>query len=413
MRGIKNYLKGFIRSKSVTDINNWKEIFSFENGYDTFSEEIKEATYFSCIKIISESIAKCNLQLKRKTDKGEFVETEHYLFDLLRLRPNPCMNAIDCYKSFVALSRHYGIAGLYINRTYNGKIEGLYPVKIDNVIIDDERMFDYSVKNKVLYTVSIPGIISYMDCLDNELIILKNFTFNGIEAKANKTITKESLDSSIRSQNYLNKLFSNGLTNKIAVQLTSQIKEESELKKIQEKFNRIYSNTGKIFTIPAGYEVKPLNLTLADAQFTELRRLTKEEIAMSFHVPLSKLGWVKENAKSAEQDNLQFLSDCLQVIFQAIEQEMDFKLLTLNERKKGYKIRFNINTMLRTDAKTQAEIINSYVKNGVYDLDTARELLGLKLIGGEPIVTFPSGQILLKDLLEGKLSYQKGENKWK
>lgn len=407
MKGIKNYFKGFLRKRdSTVDVNDWKDVFSFENGYDTFSTEIKEATYFSCIKIISESIAKCNLQLKRKTDEGEFVEKNHYLFDLLRLRPNPCMNAIDCYKAFVSLSRHYGIAGLYINRKYDGTVEGLYPVKIDSIVIDDQRMFDYSVKNKVLYTVSTPGTTSYMDCLDSELIILRDFSFNGIEAKANKTVTKESLDSSIKSQNYLNKLFSNGLTNKIAVQLTSQIKEESELRKIQEKFNRIYSSTGKIFTIPAGYEVKPLNLTLADAQFAELRQLTKEEIAMSFHVPLSKLGWVKENAKSEEQDNLQFLGDCLQVIFQGIEQEMDFKLLTPKERKKGYKIRFNVNTMLRTDAKTQAEIINSFVKNGVYDLDTAREILGLKLIGGDPIITFPSGQVLLKDLVDGKASYQ-------
>lgn len=415
MKGIKNYFKGFLRKRDSTvdsvDVNDWKSIF-FEKGYEGFSTEIKETTYFSCIKIISESIAKCNLQLKKKTDKGEFVEKNHYLFDLLKLRPNPCMSAIDCYKAFVALSKHYGIAGLYINRKYNGTVEGLYPVKIDNVVIDDANMFDYSVKNKVLYTVSIPGTSSYMDCLDGELIILRDFSFNGIEGKANKTVTKESLDSSIKSQNYLNKLFSNGLTNKIAVQLTSQIKEEGELKKIQAKFNRIYSNKGNLFTIPAGFEVKPLNLSLADAQFAELRKLTKEEIAMSFHVPLSKLGWVKENAKSEEQDNLQFLGDCLQVIFQGIEQEMDFKLLTQKERKKGYKIRFNINTMLRTDAKTQAEIINSFVKNGVYDLDTAREILGLKLIGGEPIITLPSGQVLLKDLREGKVSYQnKGDKK--
>ncbi|MFA6878159.1 MAG: hypothetical protein WCQ76_04555, partial [Fusobacterium sp.] len=62
MKGIKNYFKGFLRKRDFTvDVNDWKDVFSFENGYDTFSTEIKEATYFSCIKIISESIAKCNL----------------------------------------------------------------------------------------------------------------------------------------------------------------------------------------------------------------------------------------------------------------------------------------------------------------------------------------------------------------
>ena len=39
------------------------------------------------------------------------------------------------------------------------------------------------------------------------------------------------------------------------VQLTSDIKEEKELKKVQNKFNKIFSNNGRVFTVPAGYNV--------------------------------------------------------------------------------------------------------------------------------------------------------------
>lgn len=176
---------------------------------------------------------------------------------------------------------------------------------------------------------------------------------------------------------------------------------------MQEKFSRIYSSNGKVFTVPAGFNVSALNLSLADAQYEQLRRLSKEDIASMMGVPLSKLGFVKENAKSEEQDNLKFLQDTLLAIFIAIEQESDYKLLTKAERKQGYKVRHNVNVMLRTDSKTQAEVINSYVRNGVYDLDLARDILGVEKLGGDPIVTLPSGQILLKDLLEGNVSYQK------
>lgn len=113
-------------------------------------------------------------------------------------------------------------------------------------------------------------------------------------------------------------------------QLTSDIKEEKELKKVQEKFDRIYTNNGRVFTIPAGYNVQPMNLSLSDAQFTELRKLSKEEIASSFQVPLSKLGIMRDTAVSEEQDNIKFLTDCLLIIFEQIEQEMDWKLLTQN-----------------------------------------------------------------------------------
>ncbi|AWZ48313.1 phage portal protein [Clostridiaceae bacterium 14S0207] len=396
-----------------TDVNEWKQVYSFENGFDItpFEMEMKESTYFSCINDISQDIAKCTLQIKKETSKGETLAKEHYLYDLLRLRPNPYMSAIDCYKAFVALSKHRGYAGLFIERQ-GGKVKALYPVKITNCTIDNVGLIKSCKSNKILWDFeSVDGEIG--SCFDKDIVILRDFTLDGIKGKANRSILSESLDSSLKSQNYLNKLFTNGLTNKIVVQLTSDIKDEKELKKVQGKFDRIYSNNGRIFTIPAGYNIQPLNLSLSDAQYTELRKLSKEEIAMSFRVPLTKLGFIKENASSEEQDSIKYLTECLLVIFEQIEQEMDWKLLTPTERAKGYKIRFNVNVLLRTDSKTQAEVISTFVKNGVYDLDYARDILGVEKIGGEVIITLPSGQVLLKDLLEGNVSYlnKKGVDK--
>jgi len=392
----------------TNNINDWKKVYSFENGYDitSFEDNLKESTYFSCVKIIAESIAKCSLQVKKETEKGEELAKTHYLFDKLKLRPNDYMSTVDCLKAFVAIAKHEGIAGLYINRDNRGLVEGLYPVKITEITIDNIGLIKSTKNNKILYKYeSVNGETG--SCFDEDLIILKDFTLDGIKANATRSILKESLDTSVKSQKYLNTLFSNGLTNKVVVQLTSDIKEEKEIKKIQDKFSRIYSSNGKIFTVPAGYNISALNLSLADAQYEQLRRLSKEEIASMMGVPLTKLGFVKENAKSEEQDNLKFLTDTLLIIFEAIEQEMDYKLLTERERKQGYKIRFNINVLLRTDAETQANVINSYVRNGVYDLDIARDILGITKLGGEPIITLPSGQVLLKDLLAGNVSYLK------
>lgn len=397
-----------LETRADGDLEKWTFSSLFEQGYDVADANLKESTYFSCIKIISESIAKCPLQIKQETEKGEVVVKGHYLYDLLRLRPNQYMSAIDCMKTFVAIAKHEGAAGLYINKYKNGKVEGLYPVKITNITIDNAGLIKGTKNNKILYDFeSVDGEIG--SCFDKDIIILRDFTLDGINANATRSILQENLDTSVKSQKYLNALFSNGLTNKIVVQLSSDLKEEKEIKKVQEKFTRIYSSNGKIFTVPAGYNVSALNLSLADAQYEQLRKLSKEEISTMMRVPLTKLGFVKENAKSEEQDNLKFLQDTLLVIFEAIEQEMDYKLLTEAERKQGYKIRFNVNVMLRTDSETQSKVINSYVRNGVYDLDLAREILGVKKLGGEPIITLPSGQILLKDLLEGNISYQKSK----
>lgn len=393
-----------VRADTV-DVNDWKGIYSTENGYDApFDTAMKESTYFSCLKVISESIAKCNLEVKREDETGEIVDRTHSLYDLLRLRPNPYMSAADCYKTVIMLMKHYGIAGLLIDRN-GSRINALYPVRLTNCTIDNVGLISSDKNNKILWDwQSIDGETGSV--LDKDIVVLRDFTLDGIRGHSVRTVVGQSLDTSKKSQDYLNKLFANGLTSKLVVQLTSDLKEEKELRKVQDKFDRIYTSNGRIFTVPAGYNVMPINLSLADSQFVDLRKLSKEEIATTLQVPLSKLGILRDTAISEEQDNIKFLSDCLQIIFTQFEQEADYKLLTQADRDKGYKIRFNLGVMLRVDQKTQSEVITNYVKNGVYDLDYARNLVGVKKLGGEPIITFPSGQVLLEDLRKGTTSYQ-------
>lgn len=375
-------------------------------GYETEDNSLKEVTYFNCLKQISEGVAKCPLQLKKEGDLGEKQLKEHYLYEKLRIRPNKYMSSVDCFKSFINIFKHKGIAGLYINRLGNGKIEGLYPVEITNVTIDDMGLINSDKNNKILYDFLLPGA-EYGSCFDRDLILLKDFTLDGINTKATKNILSESIDTLRLSQAYLNNIFRNGLTNKMIVQYTSDIKEEKEIKKTQEKFNRLYSSNGRVFTVPAGYNVTSMDLKLSDAQFEQLRRLSKEEMAGVMGVPLTKLGFTKENAKSEEQDNLKFYQDTLLIIFQQIEQEMDYKLLTERERAQGLKIRFNVNVMLRTDALTQSQIISEYVKCGVYSLNDAKERLGIEKLEKD-VTTLPSGQVTLQSLINADAAYQKG-----
>lgn len=380
---------------NLKELDKYKWTNLLNSGYEVTDSNLKESTYFSCIRIISESIAKCPIQVKKETEKGEQIAKQHELYNMLRLRPNPYMTAINCIKAFTMIAKHEGISGLYINRIGN-KVDGLYPVKITNIIVDDKGLIKSNKNNKILY--DFEGVNGETgSCFDKNIIILRDFSIDGINTNSTRKIAKQSLDTSVKAQKYLNTLFTNGLTNKIVVQLASDIKEEKEIKKIQEKFSRIYSSNGKVFTVPAGYNISALNLSLADAQYEQLRRLSKEEIASMLGVPLTKLGFVKENAKSEEQDNLKFLQDTLLVIFENIEQEMDYKLLTKEERELGYKIRFNINVLLRTDAQSQANIINSYVKNGVYSLNVAKEILGIEKLDKD-VTTFPSGQVTLESL---------------
>ncbi|MDK0798190.1 phage portal protein [Clostridium perfringens] len=365
-----------------------------KNGFETEDNALKESTYFKCIKYISESVAKCPIILKQDTEKGELEAYKHKLHEKLRLRPNPYMNAVDCIKTLVALGEHYGISGLYIDR----KTMDLYPAKIEDILIDNLGLIKTLKKNATLYNITVCG--SNFDVKEEDLCLYKSgISFDGLKTKSNRSLLTNIINTNIKSSEYLNKLFDNGLTNKILVQLTSDIKDNKKLKETQEKFDKLYSSNGRTFTVPAGYSISSLNLSLADAQFEQLRKLSRREIANCFGLSPAQINDLSDsNNNNMEMQNLGFLADTLLIKFQQIEQELDWKYLSSKDRENGFKCRFNQSVMLRTDAKTQAEIICKYLQNGAYSINNAKRILGMSLIDGGDSVLVPSGYYKLDDL---------------
>lgn len=387
------------RSVSVEGFN-WS---TWVKGEEDIITSKKDSAYSACLNILSSSVAKLSLEIKQDTEKGEKVVTGHNLYEMLRLRPNSNMSSYSMLYSLISMYKHYGVAGIYIDRGKNGTIYGLYPVKINQFTIDDKGIIKSDKINKVL--VDFTCIDVQGSCLENDIIIIRDNSFDGIHGKDIKSSIDDTIDSNIKANKYQAELFSNGLTNKAVVQLTSDLKDEKDLKKVQNKFNKIYSNRGRIFTVPAGYNVTPLNLNLADSQFSELKILGKKDVAAALQVPFS---FIDDMKNISEQEILSFITNTISPILISIEQEADYKLLSPSERKQGYKIRFNINGLLRTTPKTQQEIICNYVKQGVYSLNYGKKLAGAPLLD-EDVTVFPSGQVTLDQLMNGDVSYLNGK----
>lgn len=363
-----------------------------------------DSTYSKCINLFSENIAKLPIVTKIKTEKGDIDADNFYLYELLRLRPNTSMNAFECIKALVAMTKHYGSAGLYIDRD-KGLVKGLYPVRINQFIVDNTGLINSTKNNKVLVDFTCGDVSG--SCFEKDIIILRDNSINGINFRKTRSYIRDSIDTNVKAQKYQSQLFSNGLTNKIVVQLTSDIKEEKELKKVQAKFDRMYSNNGRVFTVPAGYNVSAMNLSLADSQFAELKIIGKQDITSAIGVPYSLI----EKGSLSEEETIAFLSNAIIPIITALEQEMDWKLLTSTEREKGYKIRFNVNAMLRTSPEKQSIILDRYVKDGIYTINDCKRILGVPLVEGGDIVTLPSGQITLENLIAGNATWQKSTAK--
>lgn len=90
---------------------------------------------YSCIRILSESVAKLPLKVYQDNNGIKKVQ-QHHLYKLLKLRPNPYMSTSDFLRSLETQRNIYGNA--YVNiETYKtgdkkGQIKALWPMDAVN-----------------------------------------------------------------------------------------------------------------------------------------------------------------------------------------------------------------------------------------------------------------------------------------
>lgn len=88
---------------------------------------LKEATVFACIRILADAVGK--LPVKVYQNNGT---VDHYLTPLLKIRPNPWMNARDFFKALEVQRHLYGNAYAWLEFEIKGKnagkVTGIYPL---------------------------------------------------------------------------------------------------------------------------------------------------------------------------------------------------------------------------------------------------------------------------------------------
>lgn len=373
------------------------------NSIGLYQEDLlKEQTYMKSIQYIANKMASMPIKIMKTTSKGDIEATEHKWYSKLRYKPNSYMNAIDLIKSLYILANHNGCAGLFIHR----KTNTLHLAQINGFLVDDIEMFkENRINSPLIVDITVNGKQTLE--FENDIIIVRNgISYNGIETNAIKDYLKDDIRNIKDGSSFLQKLFRNGnMNNKIAITLMSDIKDERKLAEKQASFNRLYNSNEDIFTLPAGFGMQSLSNSLSDSEFSVLRKMSKEGIANAFGLFPSMVGLT--DSAPTEEENIRFLTDTLLNLIMSLEAELNNKILTDTDKQKGYKAEQNSNVLLRVSPKVQQEIICEYTKNGVYSLEYARKLIGVSNDIENETVTLPSGQVLLKDLIEGKATWQK------
>lgn len=350
-------------------------------GYE--GAALSEATYYACLKVLSESIGKLPLKVLQYTPEGGVrTAREHWFYKVLNERPNKYMTASVFWTDQELKRDHYGNAYAWIDTT-DPRHPQLWPMDPSAVKVwyDDAKLLIKDVPG-LYYVYSTPAGTVTLN--SEEVLHFKaHHTQSGLVGVSAREQLASTLQGGVKAQKMLEKLYESGMTAKAVLQYTGDLSDKSVdllAKGVESYAKGSLKDRGveNIIPIPMGMSLTPINLRLADSQFLELRQFTALQIASAFGVKPYQVGdYTKSSYASAEAQQLSFLVDTLLFIVKQYEEELSYKILTDQERADGYHIKFNTAVLLRADQQTQIQTLSQAVQSFLMSPNEAREKLDL------------------------------------
>lgn len=375
-----------------------------------------EVTYFTCLKMMSETLAKMPIKYYQKTDRGIIEAEQTETSKLLTKRPNPFMTPTVFWNTVEINRNHFGNAYVYIRKKfirkkYGGefKVIDLWVMQSNcvQVIVDDAGIFANAGRLWYVYTDPTSGR-QYVLSTDEVMHFKTSFSFDGITGIPVQKILKETIEGASESQAFMNNLYKNGLTVRAGLEYTGELNATAKESLVEafKQFGSGAKNAGSILPIPLGMKLVPLDIKLTDSQFFELKKFTALQIAAAFGIKPNQINdYSKSSYANSELQQLSFYVDTELFVIKQYEEEINYKMLTEEEQDNGFYYKHNEKVLFRTDSKTQMEYLKNGVSGSIIKPNEARRKLDMSdSEGGDELLA--NGNIV--PLTMAGVAYQKG-----
>lgn len=338
-------------------------------GPEVYAAPLTIPVVLATIKMLSEDVARLPLKIYKKNKQGGRDEvSDHPLAELLQLIPNKYMSAYDMRKAVQANLAGWGNGYAYFRRRRDGKVLDIVPVAAEQVSIlwrDDEYV--YRLPNGEL----IPR---------EEMLHLKGATRDGLTGMSLIRQMATTLHIAAQAEKYADELLKNMARPGAILQARAGERPvragSDEEKRLTEQWNSLHSGAlraGRTAIIPPAYEYKELTMPREDIQMIETRKFQKRDWAMVMRIPLHMLADLEKSSfNNISEQSVEYVKYAIAPHLQSWEQELNAKLLTAQERAKGYYIEHNLEGILRGDVKSRAEYYTMLHDRGIMNADEIR-----------------------------------------
>lgn len=320
----------------------------------------------TCVKILAETIGRMPLNVW-KVDKssGKILDKKNYLWDILHNQPNGFTTANSFFQTLEYHRNFRGNAFARIHRVEgSGIVEWLE-------ILSPSRVTGYTIKNNDLYYTikndrgDEEAEVNHMNILHFKMMSPDGiWGINPIAALAlNMGVVSKGMQS-------MDSFYENNALSPKAIKHTVGSSNAALSKEAMAAFNEKYGgayNAGKWINLPPNTEIQDLQINFADAQIIESMKFNSQQIAAMYGVPvyMATGDYTQSKYNNIEQSQLSYKINTVAPIARMYKSELEAKLLTTKDKKKGGEVEFNINSLVEPDTKTKSEYFGKMITTGV------------------------------------------------
>ena len=345
-------------SVSVSDPNAWSILFGGEES--NTGEQVTEmralmlAPVWQAVDMISGDVSILPLQLKEiDADDGFKSVVNNKINRMVSLQANREQSASECWKRVVFHALLWGNGYIWAPKN---ALTGIPDGEMFN-LLPDRTIVDRDDNGQLQYITEIGNTKKPIP--KEEIIHIKGLSYEqGIGLNLTK-FARETFGLALAANGYNAKFFRNGMQSGGILEIPVSTSQKSK-DNLEEGFT---ARTGKenwfkTMVLRDGAKFHSTTIDPERGQLHELREDQVREIARYFKLPSFKLNLQDAAAfNSSEQAQIVYLTSTLEHWLHAIASECRIKLLTIPQKERGtHTFEHDVTKLLRTDAKTQAEI---------------------------------------------------------
>lgn len=316
------------------------------------------ATVYSCVKVLSETMAQMDLEVVEKIGKTTRANTNHPNYWILHAEPSPYFNRFEWVQSMMAYALLWGNGYSKIIR------DRFANVKQFKIIPSWEVVPKITERGKLYYEWQNEKGTEVI--LAEDMFHLKNLGTNGIVGLSPIQIQRENLANAIAKINHEGAFYSNGAKASGILMTPGTLgnKEQQNLKNSFEKENSGSKNRFKTIILEEGVKYQQLTIPQNDAQFLESKKFEQTEICGWYRVPPHKVGNLQDaNYSNIDAQERSFAKDGIVPWAIRFQQELDRKIFFDAERAK-FMSQFNLDDLIKGDMKTRYEAYQMGINAG-------------------------------------------------